>query len=96
MSTSLAVRVQEKGQVTLPKAVRKKLKLKKGDLVWIWEDENTLARLAEDAHWYFAEYSGVFVVDLMDTQGHIYTAPENREFYTIMARHNPSLGARSV
>ena len=33
MTTSLAVRVQEKGQVTLPKAVRKKLKLKKGDLV---------------------------------------------------------------
>ena len=31
--TNLAVRVQEKGQVTLPKAVRQKLKLKKGDLV---------------------------------------------------------------
>ena len=28
-----SVRVQEKGQVTLPQAVRKKLKLKKGDLV---------------------------------------------------------------
>ena len=27
------MRVQEKGQVTLPQAVRKKLKLKKGDLV---------------------------------------------------------------
>src|SRR3989337_841537 len=33
MLTSTAVRVQEKGQVTLPRAVRKKLNLKKGDLV---------------------------------------------------------------
>ena len=33
MMTSVPVRVQEKGQVTLPQAVRKKLNLKKGDLV---------------------------------------------------------------
>jgi AbrB family looped-hinge helix DNA binding protein len=33
MLTSVPVRVQEKGQVTLPRAVREKLKLKKGDLV---------------------------------------------------------------
>ena len=31
--TTVPVRVQEKGQVTLPQAVRKKLNLKKGDLV---------------------------------------------------------------
>jgi len=33
MLTPVPVRVQEKGQVTLPRAVREKLKLKKGDLV---------------------------------------------------------------
>jgi AbrB family looped-hinge helix DNA binding protein len=33
MMTTVPVRVQEKGQVTLPQAVRKKLNLKKGDLV---------------------------------------------------------------
>ena len=33
MDTPLPVRVQEKGQVTLPRAVREKLKLKKGDLI---------------------------------------------------------------
>ena len=33
MLTTVPVRVQEKGQVTLPQAVRKKLNLKKGDLV---------------------------------------------------------------
>ncbi len=33
MLTPVPVRVQEKGQVTLPRSVREKLKLKKGDLV---------------------------------------------------------------
>ena len=33
MLTTVPVRVQAKGQVTLPQAVRKKLNLKKGDLV---------------------------------------------------------------
>ncbi len=33
MLASIPVRVQEKGQVTLPREVRKRLKLKKGDLV---------------------------------------------------------------
>jgi AbrB family looped-hinge helix DNA binding protein len=33
MLSPVPVRVQEKGQVTLPRAVRLKLKLKKGDLV---------------------------------------------------------------
>ena len=33
MMTTAPVRVQEKGQVTLPQAVRKRLNLKKGDLV---------------------------------------------------------------
>jgi len=35
----LAVRVQEKGQVTIPKEIRKKLDLKKGDLVTFVETE---------------------------------------------------------
>jgi len=35
-----AVRVQEKGQVTIPLEIRKKLKLKKGDLVMFVETEN--------------------------------------------------------
>jgi AbrB family looped-hinge helix DNA binding protein len=30
---TMSVRVQDKGQVTLPQAVRQKMKLKKGDLV---------------------------------------------------------------
>lgn len=34
------VRVQEKGQVTLPTAIRKKLDLKKGDLVAVMETED--------------------------------------------------------
>jgi AbrB family looped-hinge helix DNA binding protein len=33
MLSPVPVRVQEKGQVTLPRAVREKLNLKKGDLV---------------------------------------------------------------
>lgn len=33
MLTSMPVRVQEKGQVTLPREVRRRLNLKKGDLV---------------------------------------------------------------
>ena len=35
-----AVRVQEKGQVTIPLEIRKKLKLKKGDLVMFVKTEN--------------------------------------------------------
>jgi len=35
----LAVRVKEKGQVTIPKEIRKKLDLKKGDLVTFLETE---------------------------------------------------------
>jgi AbrB family looped-hinge helix DNA binding protein len=37
MLTAVLVRVQEKGQVTLPRAVRERLKLKKGDLVTFLE-----------------------------------------------------------
>ena len=36
---SQGVRVQEKGQVTIPLAIRRKLKLKKGDLVTFVETE---------------------------------------------------------
>jgi AbrB family looped-hinge helix DNA binding protein len=36
----MLVRVQEKGQVTIPSRIRKKLKLKKGDLV-IFEETET-------------------------------------------------------
>ena len=35
-----AVRVQEKGQVTIPKEIREKLNLKKGDLVTFVETED--------------------------------------------------------
>lgn len=38
--SSLYVRVQEKGQVTIPLEIRQKLKLKKGDLVTFVETEN--------------------------------------------------------
>lgn len=39
------VRVQEKGQVTLPKDIRKKLRLKKGDLVtFVIENNNVLIK----------------------------------------------------
>ena len=37
--SSLAVRVQEKGQVTIPLEIRKRLGLKKGDLVTFVETE---------------------------------------------------------
>jgi antitoxin PrlF len=37
--TTLAVRMQEKGQVTIPLEIRRKLKLKKGDLVTFVETE---------------------------------------------------------
>lgn len=36
---SLYVRVQEKGQVTIPTAIRRKLNLRKGDLVMFAETE---------------------------------------------------------
>ena len=39
MST-LAVRVQEKGQVTIPLEIRRKLNLKQGDMVIFVETEN--------------------------------------------------------
>ena len=38
--TTPAVRVQERGQVTIPKEIRKRLDLKKGDLVTFIETEN--------------------------------------------------------
>ena len=37
--SSMVVRVQEKGQVTIPLEIRQKLKLKKGDLVTFVETE---------------------------------------------------------
>ena len=37
--SEMLVRVQEKGQVTIPARIRKKLKLKKGDLVLFEETE---------------------------------------------------------
>jgi AbrB family looped-hinge helix DNA binding protein len=37
--SEMLVRVQEKGQVTIPAQIRKKLKLKKGDLVIFEETE---------------------------------------------------------
>ena len=39
MSTPKLVRVQEKGQVTLPTAIRRKLGLRKGDLVAVVETD---------------------------------------------------------
>ena len=46
--SSLAVRVQEKGQVTIPLEIRRKLNLKKGDLVTFVETEDgVLIRPAE-------------------------------------------------
>jgi antitoxin PrlF len=38
--SKLTVRVQEKGQVTIPLEIRRKLKIKKGDLVTFIESEN--------------------------------------------------------
>lgn len=38
--SEMLVRVQEKGQVTIPSRIRKKLKLKKGDLVIFEETES--------------------------------------------------------
>ncbi|HLC29737.1 MAG TPA: AbrB/MazE/SpoVT family DNA-binding domain-containing protein [Dehalococcoidia bacterium] len=40
MSERKLVRIQEKGQVTLPSELRKKLGLKKGDLVAVVETDN--------------------------------------------------------
>jgi antitoxin MazE len=37
--SEMLVRVQEKGQVTIPSQIRKKLKLKRGDLVMFEETE---------------------------------------------------------
>ena len=39
MGLTSAVRVQEKGQVTIPLSIRRKLKLKKGDFVAFVETE---------------------------------------------------------
>jgi AbrB family looped-hinge helix DNA binding protein len=40
MMATLAVRVQEKGQVTIPLEIRRKLNLKQGDMVIFVETEN--------------------------------------------------------
>jgi AbrB family looped-hinge helix DNA binding protein len=40
MMSTLAVRVQEKGQVTIPLEIRRKLNLKQGDMVTFVETEN--------------------------------------------------------
>ena len=46
--SDLLVRVQEKGQVTIPSEIRRKLKLKKGDLVVFVETESgVMIKLAE-------------------------------------------------
>jgi AbrB family looped-hinge helix DNA binding protein len=37
MNDRKLVRIQEKGQVTIPTAIRKKLRLKRGDLVAVME-----------------------------------------------------------
>jgi antitoxin PrlF len=45
---ALAVRVQERGQVTIPKEIRKRLDLKKGDLVtFIETEEGVIIKPAE-------------------------------------------------
>jgi AbrB family looped-hinge helix DNA binding protein len=38
--SEIGVRIQEKGQVTIPQKIRDKLNLKKGDLVVFEETEN--------------------------------------------------------
>ena len=38
--SEISVRVQEKGQVTIPRKIREKLKLKKGDLVIFQETDS--------------------------------------------------------
>ena len=44
------VRVQEKGQVTIPSDIRKRLQIKKGDLVtFVVQDENVLLKSVETA-----------------------------------------------
>jgi AbrB family looped-hinge helix DNA binding protein len=46
--SSLYVRIQEKGQVTIPLEIRQKLKLKKGDLVtFIETDKGVVIKPAE-------------------------------------------------
>ena len=47
MTMTSAVRVQEKGQVTIPLSIRRKLKLKKGDFVaFVETDEGVLIKPA--------------------------------------------------
>ncbi|MEW5873376.1 MAG: AbrB/MazE/SpoVT family DNA-binding domain-containing protein [Chloroflexota bacterium] len=57
--SEMLVRVQEKGQVTIPSRIRKKLKLKKGDLV-IFEETETGAVIKP---------AEVLVADVLDQIG---------------------------
>jgi AbrB family looped-hinge helix DNA binding protein len=48
MTIPSAVRVQEKGQITIPLEIRRKLKLKKGDFVaFVETDEGVLIKPAQ-------------------------------------------------
>jgi len=48
MATQL-IRIQDKGQVTIPRNIRKRLKLKKGDLVTFVETEQGVVLLPAEA-----------------------------------------------
>jgi AbrB family looped-hinge helix DNA binding protein len=77
--SSQFVRVQEKGQVTIPQGIRQKLKLKKGDLVTFVETENgVLIKPAEvivsealDEIGKALEAKGIRLEDLLERGGSI-------------------------
>ena len=48
--SEMLARVQEKGQVTIPSQIRKKLKLKKGDLV-VFEETETGIMISPRKYW---------------------------------------------
>jgi AbrB family looped-hinge helix DNA binding protein len=75
MATQRLVRVQEKGQVTLPSDLRKKLGLKKGDLVAISETadgiliapQEVIASKALDEIGAILKEQGLSLEDLLDS-----------------------------
>ena len=72
--SDLLVRVQEKGQVTIPSEIRRKLKLKKGDLVvFVETDAGVIIKPAEilvssvlDEIGRTLEANGIDLEDLME------------------------------
>ena len=90
------VRVQEKGQVTIPRSIRRQLKLKKGDLVTFVSTENgvvikTLDLAANDLLTSLAkslQSRGIQIADVIDRSQKVGADVLTREFNLLPEERN--------